>query len=116
MKSVRSAVLALSLLSCVPAWALGAIAVDSEQGQRAGDEGYGIGWGNTRAAASADALRACRRAGNESCRVLVWFETCGAYAANRSTYGVGWGRTQEDAEEMALEKCGRCRIVLSECE
>lgn len=116
MKSIRCAVLALSLLSSLPALAIGAIAVDSEHGQRAGDEGYGIGWGGSRNAAAADALRECRSAGNTGCRVLVWFETCGAYASNRTTYGVGWGRTQEDAEEMALEKCGRCRIVLSECE
>ena len=116
MKSIRTAVLALSLLSSLPALAMGAIAVDTEHGQKAGDEGYGIGWGTSRNAASADALRECQSAGNTNCKVLVWFETCGAYASNRTTYGTGWGRTQEDAEAMALTKCGRCKIVLSECE
>jgi hypothetical protein len=116
MKSLRFAALAIALLTSAPILAAGAIAVDTEHGQKAGDEGYGIGWGKTRDAAARDALKQCSSAGNTNCKVLARFDTCGAYASNRTAYGVGWGATEEDAEAMALEKCGRCKIVLSECE
>ena len=112
-----AAAAALFVLAGVPVLAAGAIAVDDERGQAARDVGYGLGWGSTRDEAGQEALRECRRAGNENCRVVARFDTCGAYAASRTRYGVGWGRTEADAEEMALEKCGEnCRIDVSDCE
>lgn len=108
---------ALAILSCGASQAAGAIAVDTEQGQKAGDEGYGIGWGSSRAEAAAKALASCAGAGNDSCKVVARFDSCGAFASNRSTYGVGWGATEGDAKSMALGRCDEnCRIVIAECE
>jgi hypothetical protein len=105
-----------SILMSSSAWAAGAIAVDTEEGQKAGEEGYGIGWGDSRDEAGRAAMRKCRSAGNDSCKVVARFDTCGAYGSNRTTYGVGWGATEGAAKRMALENCPTCRIVLSECE
>jgi hypothetical protein len=105
-----------SILMSGAAWAAGAIAVDTEEGQKAGEEGYGIGWGDTRDEAGRAAMRKCRGAGNDSCKVVARFDTCGAYASNRTKYGVGWGETEGAAKRMALDTCPTCRIVLSECE
>ena len=108
-----------ALLATMPlqyAMAAGAIAVDTEQGQKAGDEGYGIGWGQSREQAASRAMKQCQDAGNDACRVVARFDTCGAFASNRSTYGVGWGATEAAAKAMATDNCDNCRIVVSECE
>ena len=107
---------AFLLMPCTSAIAAGAIAVDDERGQSARDAGYGLGWGDTREEAAREALKECRDSGNTNCRVVARFDTCGAYAASRTTYGVGWGRTEEAAKGMALANCPNCRIVISDCE
>jgi len=33
--------------------------------------------------------------GNESCKVVVWFDKCGAYASSNEKYGIGWGDSEE---------------------
>lgn len=108
--------LALSLAVSGPALAAGAFAIDGDQGQAAGDEGYGIGWGDDRDAAEAAAMQQCRKAGNDSCHVVARFDTCGAFVSNRTSYGVGWGKTELAAQSMAFDKCPDCKLVLSECE
>ena len=115
MKTLMSALL-LALLATAPAAAAGAFAVDTEEGQKAGDEGYGIGWGDSREEAGAAAMKQCRKMGNDNCKVVARFDSCGAYVSNRTTYGVGWGRTEAAAKEMAFDKCPNCKLVLSECE
>ena len=115
-RNALAAALLLLLGGNVSAFAAGAIAVDMEQGQKSGDEGYGIGWGQSRAEAATNALKQCRDAGNDSCQVVARFDNCGAFASNRSTYGVGWGATESAAKEMALGNCDNCRIAVSECE
>jgi Domain of unknown function (DUF4189) len=99
------------------AWAEGAIAVDDQAGNKPSDAGYGIGFGDTKEAAQAAALRICRSAGNDSCKIVVWFQNCGAYASSAEKYGIGWGESEEVAKSKALETCGNanCRIVASEC-
>ena len=92
MKSLRFAALAIALLTSAPILAAGAIAVDTEHGQKAGDEGYGIGWGKTRDAAARDALKQCSSAGNTNCKVLARFDTCGAYASHRLRRRLGRDR------------------------
>ena len=49
---------------------------------------------------------------------MVWFESCGAYAASKKYYGVGWGASEAKAREMALSRCGNdhCKVVIAECE
>ncbi len=98
------------------ALAFGAIAVNDSQGTAAHEVGYGVGWGSSRKEAERNAMRECRSAGNDSCEVAVWFETCGAYAGDRVNYGIGWGRTQRQAEREALKDCPNCKIVVSDCQ
>lgn len=117
----RALVISLGLLLMAlssHSYAIGAIAVDDDEGDSAAEIGYGLGFGDTREAASREALRKCRAAGNSNCKVKVWFESCGAYAASRRYYGVGWGRNIETAERNALKHCGNnaCRIAVSECD
>lgn len=99
------------------AFAAGAIAVDDEEGTKASEVGYGIGSGDTRDAAAADALKECKKAGNKGCKVAVKYDTCGAYAASKKYSGIGWGKSEEIAKSKALSECGSgCRIVVSDCD
>ncbi len=99
------------------AFAVGAIAVDDEEGLT--EPGYGLVTGrDSKEAAKHDAVKLCSKAGNTGCEVVAWFESCGAYASSKKFYGAGWGKTKEAAEAMAIEKCGNdnCEVVVSECE
>ncbi|MCE7027288.1 DUF4189 domain-containing protein [Jiella avicenniae] len=122
MRTARAICLAVCFLAFVPATpglAAGAIAVDDEEGMKAGDVGYGTATGySTREAAGAAALKNCRDEGNGNCKVVVRFDTCGAYAGSADYFGIGWGESQRAAESAALEQCGNnsCRIVVSDCE
>lgn len=99
------------------AQAIGSIAIDDRVGED--EPGYGISVGYaTKEEAIKRALQECRKAGNTNCKMRVWFEGCGAYAASNQYFGVGWGRNQEIAEEKALQQCGNkhCEIKVSECD
>lgn len=107
------------LMAVVPGMvlAIGAIAVDDEVGEE--DPGYGWATGyNNRAEAERNALKECRAHGNTNCKVVVWFEACGAYAASHKYYGYGWGKSKAIAEKAALKMCARnnCQVVVSGCE
>lgn len=107
---------ALMLSIPLSALAVGAIAVDDEEGDDEPGYGFVTGYDN-KDEARQDALKECRKSGNESCRIVAWFETCGAYAVSKKYYGAGWGASKQKAEAMALEKCGNnCRVAISECE
>jgi hypothetical protein len=99
------------------AWAEGAIAVDDQPGQKPSDAGYGIGFGDSKESAQKAALAKCNSEGNTSCKVVVWFDKCGAYASSNEKYGIGWGDSEDDAKGKALEQCGNahCRVVASDC-
>lgn len=117
MKLFRILLAVASALCLSTAFAVGAIAVDDEEGED--EPGYGFSSGHDdKAEASKAALKECRKAGNKSCKVVVWFETCGAYAASKKYYGVGWGSNAAKASQMALDKCGNkaCKIKIAECE
>ena len=119
--SIRSLVLAaaLAVASATAALAWGAIAVDDEVGQQADDVGYGFSTGHdTEGEARRGAMAECRKSGNNSCKVVLTFKACGAYAASRRYYGVGEGSTKERAEQTAVQLCGRaaCAVVISECD
>lgn len=121
MRSLLAAVvLAGTFAFAVPTvtFAAGAIAVDDEVDLEAGDTGYGIGFGNTAAEAAAQAMKECRSAGNESCKVVSRFNGCGAVAVSRKFYGAGSGTTEAAAERAALNACGNrnCKVVVSDCE
>lgn len=98
------------------ALATGAIAVNDAMGTAADEVGYGVGWGTNQKEAEDAAVKECKSAGNDQCKVAVWFEQCGAYAGDRVHVGAGFGETKEAAEKMALEKCPNCKLIVSECQ
>lgn len=107
----------MALVTPFSAMAVGAIAVDDEAGST--DAGFAVVTGyDSESAAKAAALKECRAAGNESCKVAVWFKTCGAYAASSEHYGIGYGNTQQIAQSKAVEDCGggSCKVLVSDCE
>ena len=117
MKPTRSLLAALLIALPFSVFAIGAIAVDDEEGQT--DPGYGYVTGAaSKQAASAGAMKECRASGNKGCKVVVWFESCGAYAHSRDHYGIGYGQTKKVAEAKALEECGgkSCKILVADCE
>jgi hypothetical protein len=119
MRKAIIAALAVSFMAtagATSAFAFGAIAVYDEQGMSADEAGWGLGWGSTRKEAEANAIRECKRVGNDECQVAVWFEQCGAYAGDRVNFGIGYGSSQQTAEKMALESCPNCKIIVSECQ
>ena len=103
-------------VTATSALATGAIAVNDGMGTAADEVGYGVGWGANQKEAEDAAINECKSAGNDQCKVAVWFEQCGAYAGDRVHVGAGFGETKEAAEKMALEKCPNCKIVVSECQ
>lgn len=99
------------------AHAVGAIAVDDEQGET--EPGYGLVTGyDTADQAKTAAVKECREAGNTNCKAVMWFKTCGAYAASRTYYGIGYGDSLQLAEAKAISECGNssCKVVVSDCE
>jgi len=93
------------------------IAVDDTRGSRGGDAGYGVGTGNSQAIAKQEAMAACAKAGNDSCAVMLTYQTCGAYASSRTKYGTGTGDTEREARANALAACGNagCQLTVSDC-
>lgn len=90
----------------------GALAIDAADS----DPSYGVGGGDSESKASDNAMRFCRRAGGKSCKVVVTYNQCAAYAVSRRNTGSGKGATQKEAEAQALQVCNdRCRIVVSDC-
>ncbi len=117
MKTLPRLLLLASLILPLGAFAAGAIAVDDEEGET--DPGYGVVTGAaTRDEAGRDALAECRKQGNKSCKVVVRFDKCGAYASSRKNAGIGFGGTLNLAKAKALEDCGAnaCKIIVAECE
>ncbi|HMS04225.1 MAG TPA: DUF4189 domain-containing protein [Burkholderiaceae bacterium] len=106
----------LALLLSAGAHAAGAIAVDDDEGEDEPGYGFVTGAAN-RDEAGRKALQECRKSGNDNCKVVARFDTCGAYAASKKYYGVGWGNTKAKAIDMALENCrGKCKVHVAECE
>ena len=105
------------LLMSGNAFAEGAIAVNDTEGSKPSDAGYGIGYGDTRQTAESAAMKKCKDAGNDSCKVVVWYKKCGAYASSNDKYGIGYGTSESTAKSTAMEQCGSnaCRIVASDC-
>ena len=111
--------LALACAAMVPmaSMAAGAIAVSDPVGEK--DPGYGFVVGeDSRDIAGRGALRECKNQGNDDCRVVVRFDTCGAYASSKKYFGIGWGTSKKAAARMAMEQCARdsCKVIVAECE
>lgn len=116
MKKFASLIVCLGFLFQGSAFAIGAIAVDDSVGDA--EPGYGLVTGeDSESAAKAGALKQCKSAGNDNCKVVVWFKSCGAYASSKKVYGYGFGASEAVAKKAALEMCGSgCKIAVSECE
>lgn len=94
------------------------IAVDDSPGVAAGDAGYGVGTGDTRAEAQHQAKLSCKSEGNDGCTIEVTYEdVCGAYASSRKFAGHGIGQTKVDARKAALDACGddACKVLVVDC-
>jgi hypothetical protein len=105
-------------LSTGGALAWGAIAIDDEQGQSAADIGYGYVTGeDSEDAARRGALRECRKRNTRSCKVVLTFEECGAYAVDRRNWGSSEGKSEASARRNSLLQCGSgtCRVAVSVC-
>jgi Domain of unknown function (DUF4189) len=116
MKKSAAILLSLTLAFSSNAFAIGAIAVDDSVGDT--EPGYGISVGEeTEAAAKKAAMKLCKSE-NDSCKIVGWFKTCGAYASSKKYYGYGFGKTKAIATKAALEMCGQnsCAVVVAECE
>ncbi len=116
MKKIATLCLIINLIVPASAFAIGAIAVDDQMGDK--DPAYDISTGEeSEAAAKKAALKFCKEYG-DNCKVVAWFKTCGAYASSAKYYGYGWGDTKAIATKKALEMCGRnsCQVVVAECE
>ena len=117
MKKITAIFLAAALAFNVSsAFAIGAIAVDDQEGDT--DPGFGVATGHdTEAAAKAAAMKFCKEAGNK-CEIVGWFKTCGAYASSNKYSGYGFGATKAAAIAKAKDVCGNasCKIVVAECE
>lgn len=112
------AVAGLLALAPASAMAWGAIAVSDGKGQSADEVGYGYQLGSdTEDEAKKGAMKECR-AKNKTCKVVVAFETCGAYAVSGSRWGTGDSSTKGAARRQALANCGNeaCKLVISECD
>lgn len=117
MKKVMLLSILLIAMTASGVFAIGAIAVDDEAGNK--DTGYGWATGYaTKEEAFAAAIKECKNAGNSNCQSKVWFKECGAYAANSNYYGIGWGSSKEVAEQKAMSQCGHsdCEVKVSACE
>ena len=106
---------ALAASPALAAW--DSIAVDDDTSTAAGNAGYGVGTGNSKGAAEAEAVKACKSEGNSNCKVAVSYQTCGAYASSTHKGGIGTGASKAAASNAALKGCGEgaCKIVIAEC-
>ncbi|MEO5339974.1 MAG: DUF4189 domain-containing protein [Magnetococcus sp. MYC-9] len=117
MKKIAIMAFLASLIASGSAFAIGAIAIDSQVGDD--EPAYGLAIGeDSKEEARRKALRYCRQQGGTNCTYVVWFETCGAVAVSKRYYGYGYGSTKAKATGDALEMCERnsCKIVVAECE
>jgi hypothetical protein len=93
----------------------GAIAADETLGDA--DPAYGFGGGDTEKEAKKNAMKFCKEAGGEQCKVAVTYKKCGSYAASKKYSGAGSGATREEAKKNALQACGnpKCKIIKTDC-
>jgi hypothetical protein len=84
---------------------------------RAGEAGYGVGTGDSKADAEHAAMHKCHHSGNDACQVVATFKTCGAYASSKKHAGVGYGDSKRAASAAAVAKCGTdtCQVLVADC-
>jgi hypothetical protein len=94
------------------------IAVDDDTGTKGGDAGYGVGSGDSKAAAESEAMKTCKGEGNSGCSVEVSYkDMCGAYVSSKKYSGHGTGASKAAATKAAMSACGdaACKLVVADC-
>jgi hypothetical protein len=110
-----AAILAAFVATPALADSWGAIAIDL--GKFENSPYYGVGGGESEDEATSNSLKFCKEAGGESCKSVVTYNACGAYAASHKHGGWGKSSTKKEAEVQALAGCGdeHCVVVVSDC-
>jgi uncharacterized protein DUF4189 len=95
------------------AW--GAISVDLSA--TTVDAAYGIGGGDTEAEAVENGQKFCAKSGGASCKSVVSYQRCGAFATNGHDGGWGKAPTKKEAEASAMRACekGDCQLLVADC-
>jgi len=116
---VLAGLLVSGAVAATPAFAgWDSIAVDDDTNTRGGDAGYGVGQGDSKGAAEADAMANCRKEGNTGCKTVVSYkDMCGAYASSKEHAGYGTGPSKGAATKGAMSTCGtaNCKLVVADC-
>jgi hypothetical protein len=118
LRLICSSAICISLFGSA-AFGWGALAIEDDPDLLPTQVNYGLISGYAvRAEALSDAVRACRDNSSESCRVVLVFRKCGAYAASPNNFGVGTSDTLREAEQRALASCGdhACEIIVADCD
>ena len=114
-----SALCAGALFAAAPAsaaeYAWGSISIDAADATIS--PAWGTGGGDTQAEAIENSQKFCVKSGGKSCKSMVAYQQCGAFASNG--HDAGWGKapTKREAEDGAMKACekGDCKIVVSDC-
>jgi hypothetical protein len=96
----------------------GSISVDFPgEGHSMANPAYGIGGGDSKAEAIANAQKFCGESGGKACKTAVSYAKCGAYAAADAHGGTGFADTKKIAEANAIAGCAQdaCKILVSDC-
>ena len=75
---------------------------------------YGIGGGKTKEEAEANAQKFCE---DKSCKTVISYQQCGAYAASAKHGGYGMAASKKAAQDLAVNACGSdaCKIIVADC-
>jgi hypothetical protein len=96
----------------------GSISIDFPgEGHSMASPYYGIGGGDNKDEAIANAQKFCAEAGGKSCKTAVSYQKCGAYAATEAHGGTGFADSKKIAEANAIAGCAQdsCKIVVADC-
>jgi hypothetical protein len=107
---------AFAVTPALAAW--DSIAVDDDVNTKGGDAGYGVGNGDTKAAAEAEAIKNRKSEGNSGCKIEISYQnTCGAYASSQKHAGHATGANKAAASKAAMTACGEgsCKVVVADC-
>lgn len=110
---------AIALLAAAPAGAAettwGAISVDLAA--TTVDAAYGVGGGDSEAEAVENGQKFCAKSGGASCKSVVTYQQCGAFASNGHDGGWGKAPTKKEAEAGAMRACEKedCKLLVVDC-
>eukprot|EP01037_Dinobryon_pediforme_P013158 gene13158-13262_t len=97
----------------MPAEEWGSISVEFKDDNMS-NPAYGIGGGKTKEEAETNAQKFCE---SKSCKTVISYQKCGAYAASAKHGGYGMSSTKKAAEDLAINACGSdaCKVIVADC-